>query len=133
MCTCDDVCVCVFCCSLGGVWRAPLTQMSVGRFVDVSSTHVMDGSDHHQFAFEIVRCSSDTATGMRVGVCSADGTQQWLLRLCDARLCDASGRPVSSDALLEKRHLPSRYMGCRVEVRCNMAQRTCAPKALERV
>ena len=102
-------------------------QTPVGEFTSVMSTHVMDGTDCHQFSFVIARATNDHATGMKVGVCSADGTRAWLLRLSDARLCDADGDllcPISDPPLIESAHLPPRYTGCRVEFRCNMAKRT---------
>ena len=104
-----------------------ISQSPVEKFTTVMSNHVIDGNDHHQFSFVIVRAASDKACGMKLGVCSADGKQQWMLRLTDARLCDSWGSlisPVSAPPLIDQSELPPRYMGCRVELRCNMARRT---------
>ncbi len=71
-----------------------LTQSHGGSFLSVMSPHLML-ADEHVFAFEILTCARDRATGLRVGVCSEDGRQQWLLRLADGRLCGANGAPLS--------------------------------------
>lgn len=99
------------------------TQTPAGKFVDVCATHLVEGRERHQFAFDITSCRTDRAYGIKVGVASGDGASQWVLRLSDARMCDASGRPVS-EPLLEKDYLPSRCMGIRVEIRVNLALRT---------
>ena len=93
-------------------------------FETVISTHLLDGTDHHQFRFDIVRCSTDTATNLRVGVCSADGRKHWVLRLADARLCDQSGQAIEGcQRLFERAQMPRRAQGVRVEIRCNMKAR----------
>ena len=97
-----------------------------GRFVEVVSTHVIDGSDVHQFTMKIANCATDTATGMRLGVSALDGSMQWVLRLRDGRLCDASGRPTPEPPLIDQKQLPSRYMGRYVHIRCNMRSRSLA-------
>ena len=67
-----------------------------GKHLSVVSPHLML-ADEHVFAFEIVTCARDRATGLRVGVCSEDGRQHWVLRLSDGRLCDASGAPLTEE------------------------------------
>eukprot|EP00900_Chrysochromulina_parva_P026660 jgi/Chrpa1/8628/Chrysochromulina_OHIO_Genome00019587-RA len=74
-----------------------LTQAHAGgKHLSVVSPHLML-ADEHVFAFEIVTCARDRATGLRVGVCSEDGRQHWVLRLSDGRLCDASGAPLTEE------------------------------------
>jgi hypothetical protein len=89
-------------------------QTACTRFVDVISRHVIDGVDYHVFCFQLNRCS-DTGTGLKVGVCTVDGQQQWMLRLSDGRMCDRNGTP-SGPCLIEPRLLPSRLVGCKVSV-----------------
>lgn len=68
-------------------------QCRGGFFASICSVHVMEDQEHF-FSFEIVHCVGNTATGMRVGISSVDGQQQWVLRMSDGRLCDATGCPL---------------------------------------
>ena len=66
---------------------------------------------------QLNRCT-DHGTGLKVGLCSEDGREQWMLRLTDGRMCDASGRP-SGPCLVEKRLLPCFLIGCKVQRRAS--------------
>ena len=71
---------------------------------------------------QLNRCT-DHGTGLKVGLCSEDGREQWMLRLTDGRMCDASSRP-SGPCLIEQRLLPKFLIGCKVECRVDMARRS---------
>ena len=74
-----------------------ITQLSegFGSFDQARSVHLIDATSGppslHVYGFNIIRCANERAAGLRVGVCSEDGSQCWMLRISDARLCDASG------------------------------------------
>ena len=107
-------------------------QCSNDSFDAARSVHMIgcDPPQTHNFTFEIIRCANERAAGLRVGVCSEDGKRAWMLRLSDARLCDASGAPVrGAKPLIDNwpSFLPPSLMNYRVIVTLEMG-----PKAVQR-
>ena len=76
-------------------------QCAPGKFDTARSVHLiqMEPRRCDAFTFVIVRCAHDRAVGLRMGVCSDDGREAWMLRVSDARLCDASGRAEKGSRL----------------------------------
>ena len=102
-------------------------QCSNQNFDAARSVHTIggDGSRIDTFTITIVRCANERAAGLRVGVCSEDGTEAWMLRLSDARLCDASGAPVQgAKPLLDNwpSMLPPSLMSYKVIVTVSMGR-----------
>jgi len=100
-------------------------QCAPGRFDAARSVHRIDDEYRRQdlFTFTIIRCCNDKAAGLRVGVCNDDGSEAWMLRISDARLCGISGQPVNGTKSLNgdlHRFLPPSLMGWTVECKVEM-------------
>ena len=81
-------------------------QCAPGKFDTARSVHLIQLEPRRSdvFTFVIVRCAHDQATGLRMGVCSDDGSEAWMLRVSDARLCDASGKAEKTRLSKEDLH-----------------------------
>lgn len=100
-------------------------QCAPGDFDAVRSVHRIEAEYRRQdfFVFTIIRCCNERAAGLRVGVCNEDGSQAWMLRVSDARLCGANGLPVSGSKSLNDdlhRFLPPDLMGRTIECKVDM-------------
>ena len=77
-------------------------------FMAAMSTHLIE-SGEHTFTFELLQCATDLATGIRLGVCSEDGSRQWMLRLSDGRICDETGAPLTEPMVPSEEELRCSY------------------------
>lgn len=100
-------------------------QCSPGDFDAARSTHRIEAEYRRTdtFTFTILRCANERAAGIRFGVCSDDGSEAWMLRVSDARLCGASGQPFPGmRSLFEDlpRFLPPDMMGFSISIKVDM-------------
>jgi hypothetical protein len=100
-------------------------QCASDRFDAARSVHTIEAEYRRTdtFTYTIVQCAHEHAAGLRVGVCSDDGQEAWMLRLSDARLCGASGLPAPKAPSCHedlRRFLPPNLIGHSINVRVDM-------------